>query len=241
MLCHAPVQDAALFSRPCGPPELKRNRPKTQRTPDTTTQHSDAAADGTVAQENMLEGDSTAKVQLSQPVSALPGRRNRGSQPRVKPGFENPPSKPPHSTRLPPPLATRRHTRCLGRSAPPKSCTYDPCQPSLGVGKVPAASIPCPLHPLRRSPGPCTRRKQLISRFRDQATRLTKLETTVSSGPWSRSKTGLMIGSIFFGRNIRDWSLQITFKTGHRKCFYFSQFCSGRSFFLDPNNLTIEI
>ena len=83
VLCHAPVQDAALFSRPCGPPELKRNRPKTQRTQATTTQHSDAATDGTVAPQNMLEGDSTAKVQLSQPVSALPGRQNRGSQPRV--------------------------------------------------------------------------------------------------------------------------------------------------------------
>ena len=61
------------------------------------------------------------------------------------------------------------------------------------------------------------------------------------SGPWSRSTTGLMIGSIFFGRNFGDWIHQITFKTDPRKCLHFSRFFGGRSFFLDPNNLTIKI
>ena len=64
----------------------------------------------------------------TQPAAANgPVTRPGGHLPKMTPLRPSP-----HSTQMTPPLAPWRHTMRLGRSVPEKSCSYDPCQPSLG-------------------------------------------------------------------------------------------------------------
>jgi len=75
--------------------------------------------------------DRTMHLHKTPQLFSIPAGRQSSSDIVPK---HSPPRPPPHSTRMPPPLAPWRHTRCLGWSVPPKSNSYSSCEPSLGVG-----------------------------------------------------------------------------------------------------------
>jgi hypothetical protein len=74
--------------------------------------------------------DRTMHLQKTPQLFYVPAGSQSSSDIVPKP---SPPRPSPHSTRMPPPLAPWRHTRCLGWSVPPKSNSHSLCQPSLGV------------------------------------------------------------------------------------------------------------
>jgi len=74
--------------------------------------------------------DRTMHLQKTPQLFPTPAGRQSSSDIVPKP---SPPRPPTHSTRVSPPLAPWRHTRCLRWSVPPKPNSHSLCQPSLGV------------------------------------------------------------------------------------------------------------
>jgi hypothetical protein len=146
---HAPSKEPQLFHVPAGSQSSSDIDAKTQPTPATPAQHADAAAAGTVAPHKMLRVVGTAKVQLLQPVSALPGRRNRGAHPSANQVLRI------HRANL---LTARECRRRWQHGATQDAWRGRHRQsPALATSVSPPwAAARCPV---RRSPGPCSPRK----------------------------------------------------------------------------------